>query len=61
MKVIDAQVHIWSKTVVPTSGQHRKVSKFTAEELLKEMDEASRRCPDPSALWVGSRCQCACG
>ena len=40
MKIIDAQVHIWSKTVVPTSGLHRKVSKFTAEELLKEMDEA---------------------
>lgn len=40
MKIIDAQVHIWSKTVVPTSGLHRKVEKFTAEELLKEMDEA---------------------
>jgi predicted TIM-barrel fold metal-dependent hydrolase len=40
MKIIDAQVHIWSKTVVPTFGPHRKVSKFTAEELLKEMDEA---------------------
>src|SRR5205085_6618285 len=34
------QVHIWSKAVVPTSGLHRKVAKFTAEELLKEMDEA---------------------
>ncbi len=40
MKIIDAQVHIWSQTVIPTSGLHRKVSKFTAEELLKEMDEA---------------------
>ncbi len=40
MKVIDAQVHIWSKAVTPPSGLHRKVSKFTAEELLKEMDEA---------------------
>src|ERR1700749_3852624 len=40
MKIIDAQVHIWSQTVVPTSGRHRKVEKFTAEELLKEMDEA---------------------
>jgi predicted TIM-barrel fold metal-dependent hydrolase len=40
MKIIDAQVHIWSQTVVPTSGLHRKVEKFTAEELLKEMDEA---------------------
>ena len=26
--------------MVPTSGLHRKVSKFTAEELLDEMDEA---------------------
>jgi predicted TIM-barrel fold metal-dependent hydrolase len=40
MKIIDAQVHIWSQAVVPTFGLHRKVSKFTAEELLKEMDEA---------------------
>jgi predicted TIM-barrel fold metal-dependent hydrolase len=40
MKIIDAQVHIWSQIVVPTSGLHRKVSKFTAEELLSEMDEA---------------------
>ena len=40
MKIIDAQVHIWSKAVTPPSGLHRKVSSFTAEELLKEMDEA---------------------
>src|ERR1700744_2598137 len=40
MKVIDAQVHLWSQTVVPTSGLHRKVEKFTAEEVLNEMDEA---------------------
>jgi predicted TIM-barrel fold metal-dependent hydrolase len=40
MKIIDAQVHIWSQTVTPTSGLHRKVEKFTAEEVLAEMDEA---------------------
>jgi predicted TIM-barrel fold metal-dependent hydrolase len=40
MKIIDAQVHIWSQTVVPTSGLHRKAETFTAEEVLKEMDEA---------------------
>jgi len=40
MKIIDAQIHIWSQTVVPTSGLHRKVETFTAEEVLKEMDEA---------------------
>jgi predicted TIM-barrel fold metal-dependent hydrolase len=40
MKIIDAQAHIWSQTVRPPSGLHRKVSKFTAEELLTEMDQA---------------------
>jgi predicted TIM-barrel fold metal-dependent hydrolase len=40
MKIIDAQVHIWSQTVIPTSGLHRKLEKFTAEDVLKEMDEA---------------------
>src|SRR6266404_1123162 len=40
MKIIDAQIHIWTQTVVPPSGLHRKVSKFTAEEALREMDEA---------------------
>ena len=42
MKIIDAQIHIWAQTVTPPSGLHRKVSKFTAEEALKEMDEAGR-------------------
>ena len=40
MKIIDAQVHIWSQAVVPTFGLHRKVATFTAEELLTEMDAA---------------------
>ena len=41
MKIIDAQVHIWSKTVYRALfGLHRKVERFTAEELLVEMDEA---------------------
>jgi predicted TIM-barrel fold metal-dependent hydrolase len=40
MKIIDAQVHIWSQTVVPPSGLHRKVEIFTAEDVLKEMAEA---------------------
>ena len=26
MKIIDAQVHIWSQTVMPPSGLHRKVA-----------------------------------
>ena len=38
MKIVDAQIHIWSKGT--PSGTHRKVSSFTAEEALKDMDEA---------------------
>jgi predicted TIM-barrel fold metal-dependent hydrolase len=40
MKIVDAQVHIWSQTVVPPSGLHRKIERFSAEDVLKEMDEA---------------------
>lgn len=40
MKIVDAQIHIWSQTVTPPTGLHRKVEKFTAEQALKEMDEA---------------------
>ncbi len=38
MKIVDAQVHIWSSGT--PSGQHRKTSVFTAEELLREMAAA---------------------
>lgn len=40
MKIIDAQVHIWSQTVIPPGGGHRQVPSLSAEELLVEMDEA---------------------
>ena len=40
MKIIDAQVHIWSQTVVPTPACTARSRRFTAEEVLKEMDEA---------------------
>jgi len=30
MKIIDAQIHIWSQTVTPPSGLHRKVEKLSA-------------------------------
>ena len=40
MKIIDAQVHIWSQTVIPPGGGHRQVSTYTARELLAEMAEA---------------------
>ena len=40
MKIIDAQVHIWSQTVIPPGGGHRQVPSLSAEELLVEMAEA---------------------
>ena len=39
MRVVDAQVHIWSAGP-PTTPTHRQIAVFTAEDLLKEMDEA---------------------
>ena len=38
MLIIDAQVHIWGSG--KPSDHHRQTSVFTAEELIKEMDEA---------------------
>ncbi len=38
MKIVDAQVHIWSSGL--PSKPHRQVTKVTAEEMLAEMDEA---------------------
>jgi len=38
MKIVDAQVHIWSSGT--PSGHHRQVPVFSAEELLMEMDAA---------------------
>ena len=38
MKIVDAQIHIWLDG--KPSGLHRKVRSFTAEEALREMDEA---------------------
>jgi predicted TIM-barrel fold metal-dependent hydrolase len=38
MQIIDAQVHIWGSG--KPSDHHRQTSIYTAEELIKEMDEA---------------------
>ena len=40
MKIIDAQVHLWSQAVNPPASGHRQVASFSAEELLAEMAEA---------------------
>ena len=39
MPVVDAQVHIWTGHT-PTNAVHRQVLDYTAEDLLKEMDES---------------------
>ena len=38
MLIVDAQVHIWGKGL-PTNPSHRQITSFTADDLLKEMDE----------------------
>ncbi|HVR69534.1 MAG TPA: hypothetical protein VMT87_01705, partial [Vicinamibacteria bacterium] len=38
MLVVDAQIHIW-KNNKPTNQNHRQVADFTADDVLKEMDE----------------------
>jgi predicted TIM-barrel fold metal-dependent hydrolase len=39
MLIVDAQVHIWRNNK-PTNPNHRQVSDFSQDDLLKEMDEA---------------------
>ena len=39
MLIVDAQIHIW-KGHKPTNPNHRQVTDFTAEDVLKEMDAA---------------------
>ena len=39
MQIIDAQIHIW-KNHKPANPNHRQVTDFTAEDVLKEMDAA---------------------
>ena len=52
MQIIDAQVHIWSGGK-PTNATHRQVEKFTADDLLKEMDEGGVNAAiiHPPASW----------
>ena len=40
MRIVDAQVHIWSSGP-PTNPNHRQVEVFSKDSLLKEMDEAA--------------------
>ena len=38
MLIVDAQVHIWGANL-PTNPAHRQITSFSADALLKEMDE----------------------
>src|ERR1700759_1903921 len=40
MKIIDAQVHLWSQNINPPVSKHRQIQRFSAEERLAEMAEA---------------------
>jgi predicted TIM-barrel fold metal-dependent hydrolase len=40
MKIIDAQVHVWSQAVIPPGDGHRQITRYTPEDLLAEMDAA---------------------
>lgn len=39
MKVVDAQIHLWSQNL-PTNPAHRQVASYSAEDCLREMDAA---------------------
>ena len=39
MKIVDAQVHIWSAGP-PGNPSHRQVNSYTAEECIRDMDAA---------------------
>ena len=43
MLIVDAQVHIWG-TGLPTNPAHRQITSFSADDLLKEMDESGVDC-----------------
>jgi len=39
MKIVDAQIHLWSQNL-PTNAMHRQIPSYSAEDCLKEMDAA---------------------
>ena len=39
MLIVDAQIHIW-RNHKPTTPTHRQIADFTADDVLREMDEA---------------------
>lgn len=39
MLIVDSQIHIWANNL-PANPAHRQVTRYSAEEVLKDMDEA---------------------
>ena len=39
MLIVDSQIHIWSSNL-PTNLAHRQITSYTAEDVLRDMDEA---------------------
>ena len=39
MLIVDSQIHIWSSNL-PTNPAHRQITSYTAEDVLRDMDEA---------------------
>jgi predicted TIM-barrel fold metal-dependent hydrolase len=65
MLIVDAQIHIWRNNK-PTNANHRQVNDFTADDVLKEMDEAGVDAavihppgwdPDSNALAIEAACR----
>ena len=52
MLIVDAQVHIWANHK-PTNANHRQVETYSADDLLREMDEAGVHAAviHPPASW----------
>jgi len=50
--IVDAQVHIWANHK-PTNANHRQVETYSADDLLREMDEAGVHAAviHPPASW----------
>jgi predicted TIM-barrel fold metal-dependent hydrolase len=40
MKIIDAQVHVWSQAVRMPGDGHRQITRYTPEDLIAEMEAA---------------------
>lgn len=39
MLIVDSQIHIWGANL-PANPAHRQITSYTAEDVLREMDEA---------------------